>query len=151
MVSTNRLRTSHRWRTTAEEVIYQVRQVRDIDSATTVYIPFFKAGRRRTAAEQVVYQIRQVSKVREDVITGYEFRDGNTIVSLKSSIDIRGVMIELTGEQADEPVRLVDRNFELLYHRKNSQEARLGLVDLSGPSIIKAGTHQLVRFPDGTR
>jgi len=86
-------------------------------------------------------------KVREDVILGYEYRDGFTIISLKSSIDIRGVQIELSGEQAEEPFRLVDGNFELLYHRKDAKEARLGLVDLTGPSIIKAGTHQLVSIP----
>jgi hypothetical protein len=86
-------------------------------------------------------------KVREDVIIGYEYLDGFTVVSLESSIDIRGVMLELTGDWADEPTRLVDGNFELLYHRQGSNEVRLGLVDLRGPSIIKAGTHQLVSIP----
>ncbi len=71
---------------------------------------------------------------------------GTTVISLESSMDLRGVQIELVGRQTGVPVKLVEDDLELFF-RQNGQAARIGIFDLQGSTVIPAGSRLLVRVP----
>lgn len=79
-----------------------------------------------------------------DVSVFSEFVDGMTVVSLTSAIDLRGIELTLTGNNAAEPVALVGENLDLLSGYRDGT-LRVGLVDLEGVTVLPAGEHRLVQ------
>jgi len=75
----------------------------------------------------------------------YKGKKNSTTLSLESDFDLRGIQIDMIGSSKESPVKLVNKNFELLYHEKDKQ-AKVGLLDLEGVEIIKKGETQLVQL-----
>ncbi len=74
------------------------------------------------------------------------YTNGQTIISLASEADVRGVQMDLSGAAAGEPVKLADEDLEFFYHR-SGETIRLGIVDLEGATLIERDTRALVRLP----
>ncbi|MCK4858797.1 MAG: hypothetical protein KAT58_12555, partial [candidate division Zixibacteria bacterium] len=86
------------------------------------------------------------SKVRSDIMLNTSYEDVSTIITLESSVDLRGIQIELSGEQTGDPVKLVDDDLELFFHQKDGS-GRIGILDMQGSALIQKGSHPLVRLP----
>ncbi len=74
------------------------------------------------------------------------YENGTTAISLESSVDLRGIQIELAGWQTGVPIKLVDDDLELFFHQKE-KAARVGILDMQGSALIRKGSRFLVRLP----
>ncbi|MFH1374197.1 MAG: T9SS type A sorting domain-containing protein [bacterium] len=71
--------------------------------------------------------------------------DGATTITLQSVVDLRGLQIELRGAGNNRTVKLVDPTLEVYFHQDGG-EARIGILDLEGATMINKGTSALVRL-----
>ncbi len=85
-------------------------------------------------------------KVSSKVSLNTSYANGTTTISLESAVDLRGIQIDLAGEQPGQPVRLADSELELFFHQEEGT-ARVGIVDLEGTTLIAKGSRALLRLP----
>ncbi|MBD3332782.1 T9SS type A sorting domain-containing protein [candidate division GN15 bacterium] len=69
-----------------------------------------------------------------------------TILTLSSPVDIRGLAVDLTGHGQSDLKSLCSPHLEI-YFSHGGGTATLGILDIDGPQVIKAGRQQLVRLP----
>jgi hypothetical protein len=86
-------------------------------------------------------------KVRNDMSLNTSCENGMTLISLESSVGVRGIQIELVGTQTGEPVKLVDDRMELFVNQRTDGTARVLILDLEGDVLIEKGAQALVRLP----
>ncbi|HUV29930.1 MAG TPA: M6 family metalloprotease domain-containing protein [Acidobacteriota bacterium] len=70
---------------------------------------------------------------------------GYTEVVLNSSVELRGVQLELSGSGGDVPVNLQPGTLDLVAGRPGNP-LNLAVLDLDGPHVIKAGSVRLLRL-----
>jgi len=84
-------------------------------------------------------------KVSADISVSTAYDNGITTITLNSPVDLRGLQLVVSGDEAAKPVSLVDSRLELLCSN-NSGEVAIGLVDLQGEAIIEAGTQRVIQL-----
>ena len=77
------------------------------------------------------------------ILTAYE--NGVTTISLSSGCDLRGLQLELNGPGDAAPEILVSDKLDLVYGQADGLH-RLGIVDLDGGEMIKAGVTSLIQL-----
>ncbi|HKK21092.1 MAG TPA: T9SS type A sorting domain-containing protein, partial [candidate division Zixibacteria bacterium] len=70
---------------------------------------------------------------------------GNTVISLNSSADLKGIQLELSGGTGGKAVSLVGDDLELLQGARDGI-TRIGLLDMQGAQVIPAGNSRLVEL-----
>jgi hypothetical protein len=86
-------------------------------------------------------------KVRNDMSLNTSCENGMTLISLESSVGVRGIQIELAGTQTGEPVKLIDDRMELSVNQMTDGTTRVLILDLEGDALIDKGVQALVRLP----
>ncbi|MBU8935037.1 MAG: T9SS type A sorting domain-containing protein [candidate division Zixibacteria bacterium] len=87
-----------------------------------------------------------VGKVtRTDISINANYENGQTIISIESPIDLRGLQIELDGTQYSEPISLVGDGLEVV-SGVVAGTTRIGILDLDGPAFVNKGASALVRL-----
>jgi len=84
-------------------------------------------------------------KMSADISVSTAYENGITTITLNSPVDLRGLQLVVSGDEAAKPVSLADSRLELLCGN-NSNEAAIGLVDLQGEAIIEAGTQRVIQL-----
>lgn len=74
-----------------------------------------------------------------------EKSEGNTILVLESSFDIRGLQLELEGEEDSEITNLTGEGIDLVEGNRDGRTL-VGLLDLDGSSVIQKGRRQIVQL-----
>jgi hypothetical protein len=85
-------------------------------------------------------------KVQGDMSLNTSYENGMTLISLESSVGVRGIQIELVGTQTGEPVKLVDDRLELFVNQITDGTTRVLILDLEGEVLIEKGVQALVRL-----
>jgi len=86
----------------------------------------------------------KVSGQQTDISFDLEYANGNSTVVMNSTIDLRGIQLELKGV-GPAPQNLVGDHVDLV-HGRTGETVKVGLLDLNGGEIIGAGTREVVRF-----
>ncbi|HWR83361.1 MAG TPA: dockerin type I domain-containing protein [Candidatus Deferrimicrobium sp.] len=73
------------------------------------------------------------------------YDDGETVISIETPVDIRGIQMDLSGVAGAGADRLTDGAMEFFF-RPSGNTARVGIVDLEGEAVIAAGKTPLVRL-----
>ncbi|MDX9856182.1 MAG: T9SS type A sorting domain-containing protein [candidate division Zixibacteria bacterium] len=85
-------------------------------------------------------------KVSSQVSANASYREGWTVVTLSSEIDLRGIQLKVVGSDAGQPEALVDCGWNLIAGRDESGY-RVGMLDLDGGDVLPAGSATLIRIP----
>ena len=79
-----------------------------------------------------------------DISFDIDYADGVSTVVMNSSIDLRGIQLELKGT-GPAPANLVGEHVDMIQGR-DGWVVKVGLLDLDGGEIISADTREVVRF-----
>ncbi len=79
--------------------------------------------------------------VNSNIEISADYSNGKTTVSLVSPVDMKGIQIELTGEDNSNVVSHVDGMTLFFYQKENS--SRVGILDLEGNNVINSGQQRL--------
>ena len=85
------------------------------------------------------------SSLTEDIIVSSSYTDDETIISINSGQNIKGIQIELYGAGVSDPENLLSETLDLVYGWSH-KNLKVGLLDLDGPEIIKAGNHSIIKL-----
>ncbi|HOP06293.1 MAG TPA: T9SS type A sorting domain-containing protein [candidate division Zixibacteria bacterium] len=80
---------------------------------------------------------------RDDIIISANIEGGQTVINLKSDVDLRGLQLELVGIGSNTPTSLVDGDLDLVYGTVEG-ELRVGLLDMEGAALIKSGDGSII-------
>ena len=80
------------------------------------------------------------------VIIATSYVNDTTVVTVHSSVPLRGFHLELSGTEPFSPTLLADRRLEMYYHTQDST-AVLGILDTDGYTAVAPGTVPLVLIP----
>ncbi len=76
----------------------------------------------------------------------YDYHDDTTFVHLDSDQQLRGVQLNLTGNDLSKAELSSERGLQLLQGRTEST-LRVGLADLGGSALLENGTYELFKVP----
>jgi len=74
------------------------------------------------------------------------YEGDSTLISIASSVDLKGVQLTLLGAHEAQPVFLGSDSMSMKWHYSDGQ-CQLGILDLDGPAVIAKGAGYLVSIP----
>jgi hypothetical protein len=80
------------------------------------------------------------------VVIATSYANDTTVVTVQSSVSLRGFQLELSATGPFSPTLLADKGLEMYYHVQDST-AVLGILDIDGSTAVAPGTVPLVLIP----
>ncbi len=87
-----------------------------------------------------------LAKINPGISVAAKVENNTTTVLLSSPIELHGVQLELKGAGEATVANLLGEEFNLVYGQRDGV-LRVGLLDLDGAEIVRAGEHQMISIP----
>ncbi len=113
----------------------------DIGDLTYFIDYFFGAGEAPVAP--CSQSQPSTAKLRHDIGINSHYADGATVITINSSVDFRGIQLELIGDADGIPISRTAAQLELVYSGTENG-LKIGLCDLNGVETLRAGEYELL-------